>query len=153
MLVLLGRRRTYGCGGFLKEMPFVKKYPVFRMLAEIGVLRKLTPQDRELHDEDIKAMRDSSLGMSTKAKQESMIKNLLGICFTHNRIFSFHLFCHLTFSSYLCRRNWYSALPHRARCAYCVGFKRESGEKPEQSRCCKRPSSLFAGRAGKPRGH
>lgn len=42
----------------LKEMPFVDKYPVFRMLAEIGDLRKLTPEERELYDEDIKVMRD-----------------------------------------------------------------------------------------------
>ena len=34
-----------------------------------------------------------------------------------------------------------------------VGFKRESGEKPEQSRCCKRLSSIFAWRASKPKGH
>lgn len=42
----------------LKDMPFVKKYPVFRMLAEIGDLRKLSPEDREKYDEDIKVMRD-----------------------------------------------------------------------------------------------
>ena len=42
----------------LKEMPFVDKNPVFRMLAEIGDLRKLTPEERELYDEDIKVMRD-----------------------------------------------------------------------------------------------
>lgn len=42
----------------LKDMPFVKKSPVFRMLAEIGDLRKLSPEDREKYDEDIKNMRD-----------------------------------------------------------------------------------------------
>lgn len=42
----------------LKEMPFVDKNPVFRMLAEIGDLRKLTPEERELYDEDIKVMHD-----------------------------------------------------------------------------------------------
>lgn len=42
----------------LIDMPFVKKYPVFRMLAEIGDLRKLSPEDREKYDEDIKVMRD-----------------------------------------------------------------------------------------------
>lgn len=42
----------------LKEMPFVDKNQVFRMLAEIGDLRKLTPEERELYDEDIKVMRD-----------------------------------------------------------------------------------------------
>lgn len=42
----------------LKEMPFIDKYPVFRKLAEIGDLRKLTPEEREYYDEDTKAMRD-----------------------------------------------------------------------------------------------
>lgn len=41
-----------------KEMPFLEKYPVFRKLAEIGDLRKLTPEEQELYDEDIKIMRD-----------------------------------------------------------------------------------------------
>lgn len=40
------------------EMPFLDKYPVFRKLAEIGDLRKLTPEEHELYDEDIKIMRD-----------------------------------------------------------------------------------------------
>lgn len=42
----------------LKEMPFLDKYPVFRKLAEIGDLRKLTPEEQEMYDEDIKIMRD-----------------------------------------------------------------------------------------------
>ncbi len=41
-----------------KEMPFLDKYPVFRKLAEISDLRKLTPEEHELYDEDIKIMRD-----------------------------------------------------------------------------------------------
>lgn len=41
-----------------EQMPFIDKYPVFRMLAEIGDLRKLTPEEHELYDEDIKNMRD-----------------------------------------------------------------------------------------------
>ena len=39
-------------------MPFSEKYPVFRKLAEIGDLRKLSREDLELYDEDIKNMRD-----------------------------------------------------------------------------------------------
>ena len=39
-------------------MPFSEKYPVFRKLAEIGDLRKLTREELELYDEDIKNMRD-----------------------------------------------------------------------------------------------
>jgi predicted transposase/invertase (TIGR01784 family) len=39
-------------------MPFSEKYPVFRKLAEIGDLRKLSREELELYDEDIKNMRD-----------------------------------------------------------------------------------------------
>lgn len=39
-------------------MPFCEKYPVFRKLAEIGDLRKLSREELELYDEDIKNMRD-----------------------------------------------------------------------------------------------
>ena len=42
----------------LKEIPFLDKYPVFRKLAEITDLRKLTPEERESYDEDLKIMRD-----------------------------------------------------------------------------------------------
>ena len=42
----------------LKEIPFLDKYPVFRKLAAIGDLRKLSPEEREYYDEDIKIMRD-----------------------------------------------------------------------------------------------
>ena len=42
----------------LKEIPFLDKYPVFRKLAAIGDLRKLTPEEREYYEEDIKIMRD-----------------------------------------------------------------------------------------------
>ena len=42
----------------LKEIPFLDKYPVFRKLAAIGDLQKLTPEEREYYEEDIKIMRD-----------------------------------------------------------------------------------------------
>ena len=42
----------------LKEIPFLDKYPVFRKLATIGDLRKLTPEEREYYEDDIKVMRD-----------------------------------------------------------------------------------------------
>ena len=41
-----------------EQMPFSEKYPVFRKLSEIGDLRKLTREELELYDEDIKNMRD-----------------------------------------------------------------------------------------------
>ena len=41
-----------------EQMPFREKYPVFRKLAEIGDLRKLSREELELYDEDIKNMRD-----------------------------------------------------------------------------------------------
>ena len=41
-----------------EQMPFSEKYPVFRKLAEIGDLRKLSREELELDDEDIKNMRD-----------------------------------------------------------------------------------------------
>ena len=41
-----------------EQMPFNEKYPVFRKLAEIGDLRKLSREELELYDEDIKNMRD-----------------------------------------------------------------------------------------------
>ena len=41
-----------------EQMPFSEKYPVFRKLAEIGDLRKLSRKELELYDEDIKNMRD-----------------------------------------------------------------------------------------------
>ena len=54
---------------------------------------------------------------------------------------------------YLCTCNWYPALPHRPGERHSVGFKRESGEKPGQSRCCKRliaastmVTDIFSGR-------
>ena len=42
----------------LKEIPFLDKYPVFRKLAAIGDLQKLTPEEREYYEDDIKVMRD-----------------------------------------------------------------------------------------------
>ena len=41
-----------------EQMPFSEKYPVFRKLAEIGDLRKLSREELEFYDEDIKNMRD-----------------------------------------------------------------------------------------------
>lgn len=41
-----------------EQMPFCEKYPVFRKLSEIGNLRKLSREELELYDEDIKNMRD-----------------------------------------------------------------------------------------------
>ena len=41
-----------------EQMPFSEKYPVFRKLAEIDDLRKLSREELELYDEDIKNMRD-----------------------------------------------------------------------------------------------
>ena len=41
-----------------EQMPFSEKYPAFRKLAEIGDLRKLSREELELYDEDIKNMRD-----------------------------------------------------------------------------------------------
>ena len=41
-----------------EQKPFSEKYPVFRKLAEIGDLRKLTREELELYDENIKNMRD-----------------------------------------------------------------------------------------------
>ena len=41
-----------------EQMLFSEKYPVFRKLAEIGDLRKLTREELELYDENIKNMRD-----------------------------------------------------------------------------------------------
>lgn len=56
----------------LKEMPFVDKNPVFRMLTEIGDLRKLTPEERELYDEDIKVMRDLYATQKWEEEQKRM---------------------------------------------------------------------------------
>ena len=48
------------------------------------------------------------------------------------------LFCIVFDLQYLCRRNWFAAASCRLRCGCRVVIKRESGERPEQSRCCKR---------------
>ena len=55
----------FGCWSWIiknmnrfEQMPFSEKYPVFRKLAEIGDLRKLSREELELYDEDIKNMRD-----------------------------------------------------------------------------------------------
>ncbi len=56
----------------LKEMPFMDNNPVFRMLAEIGDLRKLTPEERELYDEDIKVMRDLYATQKWEVEQKRM---------------------------------------------------------------------------------
>ena len=44
--------------GNLERMPFIDKYPVFRKLAYISDLTKLTPEEQEKYEEDIKIMRD-----------------------------------------------------------------------------------------------
>lgn len=58
-----------------------------------------------------------------------------------------------SFFSYLCTRNWFAATFCRLRQDECVVIKRESGEKPGQSRCCKRliavstmVTDIFSGR-------
>ena len=56
----------------LKEMPYVDKNPVFRLLAEIGDLRKLTPDERELYDDDIKVMRDLYATQKWEEEQKRM---------------------------------------------------------------------------------
>ena len=48
-----------------EQMPFSEKYPVFRKLAEIGDLRKLSREELELYDEDIKNMRDIYMQVAT----------------------------------------------------------------------------------------
>ena len=57
------------------------------------------------------------------------------------------------FLLYLCTRNWFAATFCRLRQDECVVIKRESGEKPGQSRCCKRlieastmVTDIFSGR-------
>ena len=57
------------------------------------------------------------------------------------------------FLLYLCTRNWFAATSCRRRHGGCVVIKRESGEKPGQSRCCKRliaasnmVTDIFSGR-------
>ena len=58
-----------------EQMPFSEKYPVFRKLAEIGDLRKLSREELELYDEDIKNMRDI---YATRKFDEKNKKRLLG---------------------------------------------------------------------------
>ena len=66
-----------------EQMPFSEKYPVFRKLAEIGDLRKLSREELELYDEDIKNMRDiyatrkfdEKRGME-KGRAEGMVKGM-----------------------------------------------------------------------------
>ena len=49
----------------VEQIPFSEKYPVFRKLAEIGDLRKLSREELELYDEDIKNMRDIYMQVAT----------------------------------------------------------------------------------------
>ena len=58
----------------LKEIPFLDKYPVFRKLAAIGDLQKLTPEEREYYEDDIKVMRD--LYATDKWEKEKRRKEL-----------------------------------------------------------------------------
>ena len=64
-----------------EQMPFSEKYPVFRKLAEIGDLRKLSREELELYDEDIKNMRDI---YATRKFDE---KRLLGGSLIGSRLF------------------------------------------------------------------
>ena len=49
----------------VEQIPFSEKYPVFRKLAEIGDLRKLSREELELYDEDIKNMCDIYMQVAT----------------------------------------------------------------------------------------
>ena len=60
-----------------EQMLFSEKYPVFRKLAEIGDLRKLTREELELYDEDIKNMRDIYQNVLYLLKPNS---NFLTLC-------------------------------------------------------------------------
>ena len=55
-----------------EQMPFREKYPVFRKLAEIGDLRKLSREELELYDEDIKNMRDIYATRKFDIRQEKI---------------------------------------------------------------------------------
>ena len=55
-----------------EQMPFSEKYPVFRKLAEIGDLRKLSREELELYDEDIKNMRDIYATRKFDIRQEKI---------------------------------------------------------------------------------
>ena len=55
-----------------EQMPFSEKYPVFRKLAEIGDLRKLSREELELYDEDIKVMRDLYATQKWEEEQKRM---------------------------------------------------------------------------------
>ena len=55
-----------------EQMPFREKYPVFRKLAEIGDLRKLSCEELELYDEDIKNMRDIYATRKFDIRQEKI---------------------------------------------------------------------------------
>ena len=61
-----------------EQMPFIDKNPVFRKLAAISDLRKLTPEEHEMYDEDIKVMRDLyatrlfELKMRKKGREKAM---------------------------------------------------------------------------------
>ena len=65
-----------------EQMPFSEKYPVFRKLAEIGDLRKLSREELELYDEDFKNMRDI---YATRKFDE---KRLLGGSYFPRAVFS-----------------------------------------------------------------
>lgn len=62
-----------------EQMPFREKYPIFRKLAAIGDLRKLTPEEREMYAEDIKNMRDiyaTTMFERKVARQEGLAEGL-----------------------------------------------------------------------------
>ena len=65
-----------------EQMPFSEKYPVFRKLAEIGDLRKLSREELELYDEDIKNMRDI---YATRKFDEKLKEHLQRLPVLHHR--------------------------------------------------------------------
>lgn len=97
---------------YMEQMPFLQKYPIFRKLAEITDIRKLTPKEQEQYDEDLKVMRDiyntemfaqeqieearaeakKAQEKAQKAQEEAQkrtsktVSNLLKMGFTHEQI-------------------------------------------------------------------
>ena len=83
-----------------EQMPFSEKYPVFRKLAEIGDLRKLSREELELYDEDIKNMRDiyatrkfdEKKGMEKGMEKEKLAtaRRLLSMGLSDEQVFNSH---------------------------------------------------------------
>ena len=80
-----------------EQMPFSEKYPVFRKLAEIGDLRKLSREELELYDEDIKNMRDIYI--------TRRFSNISGAAyFLLKKTFPPQILVGFRIKSYICRR-------------------------------------------------